>query len=339
MNALASMAPMNRRDKLLAALVACIWGFNFVVIDWGLRDFPPLLFLALRFVFVLFPAIFLVPRPDVPWQTLLAVGTFTSLGQFGLLYVGLAAGMPPGLAGLVLQSQVVFTLIIATAVLNERPNRSQQLGVALGVIGLLVVGMGRGGHIPLLALLLTVGGALSWALGNVITRAAGVRSGLGLVVWSALVVPLPLLLLSGLVDGPAATARALASIDARVLLSSLYTAVLASLLGYGIFNSLLARNPPAAVVPWAMLVPPVSMGSAWWLLGEVPNAPELIGGATLVLGVLVAQTGDVAVLRRRPRGEAATVASSAGFRPPVTPSAADSPPAPGRRSPPPAPAR
>ncbi|MGZ4487782.1 MAG: EamA family transporter, partial [Nocardioides sp.] len=65
---------MDRRDSLLAALVATIWGFNFVVIDWGMHDVPPLLFVALRFTAVVLPAVLVVPRPDAPWRVVAAVG-------------------------------------------------------------------------------------------------------------------------------------------------------------------------------------------------------------------------------------------------------------------------
>ncbi|CAN5390071.1 EamA family transporter [soil metagenome] len=286
---------MNRNDSLLAALVATIWGFNFVVIDWGMHGVPPMLFLAIRFVLVLLPAILLLPRPDLPWRTLLAVGGFMSLGQFGFLYVSMDAGMPPGLAALVLQAQVVFTIVIAAGVLRERPTRAQASGVALGSVGLLVVALGRGGHVPLLALGLCLLGALSWGIGNVLSRASGATGGLALTVWSALVVPVPLLALSLLVDGPAAVVDGIAAFGWQAGLSTLYTAGLASLVGYGIFNTLLGRNPSAAVVPWVLLAPVVAMVSAWLLLGEVPTPGEAVGGLAMIAGVLVA-------LRRPRRG-------------------------------------
>ena len=116
------LAGVNRRDMSLAALVAALWGFNFVVIDWGMGAVPPLLFAAIRFAVVAVPACFFVPRPAVPWRTVAAVGAFMSLGQFGLLYLSLSLGMPPGLAALVLQAQVVFTIVIAAAALRERPS-------------------------------------------------------------------------------------------------------------------------------------------------------------------------------------------------------------------------
>ncbi|WP_408896099.1 EamA family transporter [Nocardioides sp. R1-1] len=283
------LGSVTRRDQSLAALVAVIWGFNFVVIDWGMGEVPPLLFLAARFLAVVVPAVFLIAPPPVPWRTVAAVGTFMSLGQFAFLYVSLGAGMPPGLAGLVLQAQVVLTILIAAGVLRERPTRYQLAGVVLGVVGLAVVGLGRGGHVPALALGLCLMAALMWAIGNVVSRASGATGGLSLTVWSALVVPVPLVLLSLLLDGPAAMGDGIAAFGWKAALSTLYTAGLASLVGYGIFNGLLSRNPSAAVVPWILLVPPVAIGSAWALLGETPSAGELAGGAVLVSGVLVAQ--------------------------------------------------
>lgn len=280
---------MTRQDQVLAALVAVIWGFNFVVIDWGMGEVPPLLFLAARFLAVVVPAVFVLDPPPVPWRTVVAVGTFMSLGQFGFLYVAMDAGMPPGLAGLVLQAQVVLTIVIAAVVLRERPTRPQVAGVVLGVVGLVVVGLGRGGHVPAIALGLCLTAALMWAIGNVVSRASGATGGLALTVWSALVVPVPLIGLSLLVDGPEALADGVAAFGWKAGVSTLYTAALASLVGYGIFNGLLSRNTSASVVPWILLVPPVAIGSAWLLLDEVPTTAELAGGALLVLGVLVAQ--------------------------------------------------
>ena len=279
---------MNTRDSVLAAIVATIWGFNFVVIEWGMADVPPLLFVALRFTAVLVPAIFFVARPAAPWRSILAVGCFMSLGQFALLYVSIAAGMPPGLAALVLQAQVVLTVVIAAGVLREVPTAAQTVGVAIGVVGLVVVGLGRSSHVPLLALLLCLLAALSWAVGNVVARAARVPGGLSLTVWSALVVPVPLLVLSLVVDGPSAVVSALAGLSWEAVVSTLYTAGLASLVGYGIFNGLLARWPSSAVVPWVLLAPVVAMASAWVLLDERPNLAETGGGVLLMVGVLVA---------------------------------------------------
>jgi O-acetylserine/cysteine efflux transporter len=279
---------VNGRDSVLAALVAAVWGFNFVVIDWGMHDVPPLLFAAIRFTLVVLPAVFFVPRPAAPWRTVAAVGVFMSLGQFGLLYVAMDAGLPPGLAALVLQAQVIFTIALAAVVLRERPTRPQVIGVLVASVGLVVVALGRGGHVTVAALTLCLLGALSWGIGNVVSRASGVSGGLSLTVWSATVVPIPLFLLSLKLDGPTAVADALTGFTWQAVVSTLYTAGLASLVGYGIFNTLLGRNPSSSVVPWVLLAPVVAMASAWLLLEEVPTPAELLGGGVLVVGVLIA---------------------------------------------------
>src|SRR6185312_5133728 len=250
---------------------------------------PPLLFAAIRFTVVAVPACFLVPRPAVPFRTVAAVGAFMSLGQFGFLYLSMHLGMPPGLAALVLQAQVVFTIVIAAVVLRERPSRAQVAGVALGVLGLAVVALGRGGRVPVAALVLCVAAGLSWWIGNVVSRAAKAPGGLALTVWSATVVPVPLLGLSLLVDGPSADAHGLAAFGWRGAASTAYTAGLCSLVGYAVFNRLLSRYPSGQVVPWVLLAPVVAMASSWALLGETPGAAELGGAVLLVAGVLIAQ--------------------------------------------------
>jgi O-acetylserine/cysteine efflux transporter len=280
---------VNRRDTVLAALVAGLWGFNFVVIDWGMGTVPPLLFAAIRFTVVAVPACFLVPRPPVPFRTVAAVGAFMSLGQFGFLYLSMHLGMPPGPAALVLQAQVPFTIAIAAVALREPPSRAQAGGVALGACGLAVVALGFGGRVPAAALALCLLAGLSWGIGNVVSRAAKAPGGLALTVWSATVAPVPLLGLSLLTDGPAAVGQGLAHLGWHGALSTVYTAGLCSLVGYAIFNRLLARYPSGQVVPWVLLAPVVAMASSWALLNEAPGAAELAGAVLLVAGVLIAQ--------------------------------------------------
>jgi O-acetylserine/cysteine efflux transporter len=287
---------MSLRHSLLACFVMLVWGANFVVIDEGLADVPPLLFLALRFTLVALPLVFFVPRPKARWQDVVAVGGFMSLGQFSLLYVALHLGMPSGLASLILQAQVIFTIALAGAVLRERPTRRQVVGAAIGTTGLVVVVVAHGAVAPVVPVLVMLGAAMSWAIGNVVSRRAGISSGLSLVVWSALVVPLPALGLSLLLDGRDEVGRALTSLSATAVASTCYTAVGASLIGYGIWNTLLARYPTGAVVPFVLLVPVVGILAAWLVQDEVPTVLELVGGAVMLLGVAAATISR----RRRP---------------------------------------
>lgn len=307
---------MTLRHLALGLLVALIWGVNFVAIDLGLRDTLPLVLVALRFVVVAVPLVFFVPKPDVPWRVIIGIGLFMSAGQFGLLFTAMHLGLPAGLAAVILQCQMIFTLVIGALVLRERPSRMQLLGALIGVAGLGVVALGRLDSEPGLAaivpLLICVAGGLSWAIGNVISRSAAGTNGFGIVVWSALVVPVPVLVMSLLLDGPAAVGEAFTTIGWQTIVSVAFTAGAASLVGYTIWNMLLGRYPAALVAPFALLTPPVGLAAAALALGQVPNALELIGSALLVGGVAVGQ------VRRRTRY--GTPASPAGSEPAKQPS-------------------
>lgn len=309
---------MPLKDSALAVLVAVIWGANFVVIDEGMGDVPPLLFVALRFTVVVLPAVFFVPRPAARFRDVAAVGIFMSFGQFALLYLALHAGMPAGLASLVLQVQVMLTVLIAALALHEHPSRRQLVAVGVGVVGLATVAVGRSAATPLTGLVLTVAAALSWAVGNVLARRVRSASGLSLTVWSAVVVPVPMLALALAVDGPQTVGHALAHLPASAVWSTLYTAGLASLVGYATWNGLLARHAAAAVVPYALLVPVVGIAVAWSVQGERPNLAEAVGGLLLLGGVAATVLRPGARRRQPTTATASTSTRNAGSTRPAT---------------------
>lgn len=295
---------MRTIHYMLALLVVVLWGVNFIFIDLGLDDWPPLLLVAARFTFVVFPAIFFVRFPRGSFRRILLIGLFMSAGQFALLYASMALGLPAGLTSIVIQIQAAFTVLVAAVVLREIPSRRQSIGILIGLSGLAVIGASLQADVPVLAFVVALGGALSWAVGNVIAR--GVKdgtNGVQMTVWSAIVVPLPLLGLSLLIDGPTEVARAVTHPTWGVVASVVYTAGLASLVGYVIWNSLLARFPASQVAPFSLLVPVVGVLSAWLVLGDRPTVPELIGGVLLLFGVAVT-TGVLKAIARGVAGGA-----------------------------------
>ncbi|MFC5677960.1 EamA family transporter [Aeromicrobium endophyticum] len=311
---------MSLRHSMLAILVILLWGMNVVVIDEGMSDVPPLLFLALRFTLVALPWVFLVPRPEVSWRLVVAVGAFMSLGQFSLLYVALDLGLPAGLASLLLQAQVIFTIVLAAGLLGEMPTRRQAVGVLVGAGGLAFVVVAHGVSAPIIPVLVMLGATLSWAAGNVIVRSAGTASGLSLVVWSALVVPIPAGLASVVLDGRQEVGDALINLSGTAVASTVYAAVGSSIIGYGIWNSLLARYPASAVVPFALLMPVVGIVTAWVVQDEVPLVLETVGGVVMLAGVAVATAGrgrgsdDTVDVPRRGRRLPATTTSRRSSR-------------------------
>jgi O-acetylserine/cysteine efflux transporter len=278
---------MPPRHMLLATTVAIAWGVNFVVIDVGLESFPPLLFVAFRFTLIAVPGLLIVGRPDVRARDVLFVGTFLSAGQFGLLFVGIDQGMPAGLASLVLQLQVVFTIGLAFLILKERLTARQVGGAAVAVVGIAVIAGGRTAGVPLGALALTVAAAGSWGIGNVLTRRAQAKNAAALLVWSSLVPPVPLLLLSLAFEGSDAIGRAFSHLSAGGGLAVLYVVVVSTAFGFGAWTWLLRTYAAARVVPFALIVPVAGLVSAWLALGETPNAAEICGSAIVMGGLAI----------------------------------------------------
>lgn len=270
----------------LAVAVTAVWGVNFVVIEVGLDHFPPLLFSALRFALAAVPAIFFVRRPKVALKWIIAVGLVLGGVKFGLLHIGMEAGMPAGLSSLVLQVQSVFTAVFAALILRERPTAVKLAGMALALGGIGVAAAARGGLSGgVTAFVLVVAAAAAWGLSNVFTRKAAPDALLGWMVWVSAVPVLPLLALSLLVEGPSADLAALAAIDLPGLGALAYAAVLSTLFGFGAWGFLLSRYEATSVAPFSLLVPVFGMSSAWVLLGEGVSAASLVAAVLVIAGV------------------------------------------------------
>ncbi len=280
-----SEARLPARHALLALAVVAVWGTNFPIFKLALGTLPPLLLAVLRFALVLLPAVFFIPRPAVPWRRLAAYGLLIGAGQFGLLYLAVGGHIAPGLASLVIQTQVFFTIGLAMAATGERLRGFQWLALALATSGVAVIAAHTDAHTTPLGLLMVLAAALCWAGGNTVARGMGRVDMLGVVVWSSAFALPPLLLLTLWVDGPARIAQALAAADATVWGVVLWQAVGNSLFGYAVWGWLLARHPAATVVPMALLVPVFGMGSSALMLGEPLPAWKLLAAALVMAGL------------------------------------------------------
>jgi O-acetylserine/cysteine efflux transporter len=271
---------------LLALAVVAVWGSNFVVIKWALAVMPPFLLGFLCFAIALVPALLFVPRPAVRWPLLAAYGALIGAGQFGLLYLAIDGRIAPGLASLVIQTQVFFTIGLAMWADGERLRPAQAVALALAVLGVVLIGVNTGGEVSALGLGLVLLAALSWAGGNQVARRMGRVDMLGVVVWSSAFALPPLALLTLLAEGPARIGGALAAADAATWAAVAWQAVGNTLFGYAVWGWLLARHPAGTIAPMALGVPVFGMASAAWWLAE-PLPPWKLGAAALVIGGLV----------------------------------------------------
>ncbi|MGP3636271.1 EamA family transporter [Streptomyces sp. 24-1644] len=281
----------------LAALVAAVWGVNFVVIEIGLDHFPPLLFSALRFLVAALPAVFLVGRPTVAWKWIIGVGLVLGVAKFGLLFIGMDQGMPAGLSSLVLQVQAVFTALFAALALGERPGGVRVLGMAVALAGIGVAAVDEGAGGPVLAFVLVVAAAACWGVSNVLTRRAAPSDSLNFMVWVSTVPVLPLLGLSLLFEGWDRDAEALAALDWSGVGIIVYVAWITTIFGFGAWGFLLRHHPASSVAPFTLLVPVFGMTSAALLLDESVSPLRWCAAALLVGGVALTSLAGV----RRPR--------------------------------------
>ena len=280
-----SSAALPPRHFLLALAVVAVWGTNFVIIKVALEHLPPLLFAALRFALAVLPAILFLPRPAASWPNLAAYGVLIGVGQFGLLYLAMRSSISPGLASLVIQTQVFFTIGLSMLLTQERLRPVQWVALGLAVAGIAVIALNTGGSTTLGGLAVTLVAAASWAAANTVSRRAGRVDALAYVVWSSVFAVPPLLALSWLVEGGEAIVAGLRSADAATWAAVLWQSVGNTLFGFAAWGWLLARHPAATVSPMALLVPVFGIATAAWWMGEPLPGWKLVAAALVIGGL------------------------------------------------------
>lgn len=278
---------MKPTHVVLATLTAAIWGGAFVAIEIGLESFSPPQLTALRFLVACLP-VFVLPRPQVPWSSLLLIGFTLFTGQFLLLFFGYANGMPPGLASITMQMQALFTVLIAAIGLREIPTLRQVVGMLSAFAGLALIGSTVGADLRLAGLLLTLGAALSWAIGNVLVKCVTNEAPLlPLMAWLSLVPPFPALAVSAYHDGGQSILDALGSASWRSIAAALYLGAVATTLAYTIWGDLLRRYPAASVTPFALLAPCVGVAASAAVFGERFGPARYAGMALILIGLVI----------------------------------------------------
>ena len=293
-----SSARLTLRDLTLLLAVVALWGFAFVPIKVALETVPPFALAALRFFFAGLPAVFFIRRPRVALRSLIGYGVAIGICQFGLLFLGMRLGMPAGLSSLVIQTQVFFTMALGAWWMHNLG------GAVIAAIGMVLLGthkVNEGASATLIGFLLVVASAIGWAVGNIMAKRMMKGQDdemLGLVVWSSLVPPLPLALLSYLVEGGPAAVEAVVHMDALRWGCVLLLSYGATLFGYVTWNRMLLRYPTPLVSPFGLLIPVSGLASGVLLAGE-RLAPLQIAGAALVLAGLAWNVYAPRLLRAR----------------------------------------
>lgn len=280
-----SDAVLSPRDTFLALAVVTIWGSNFVIIRLGLDQFPPFLLAGLRFTFAALPGVFFMPRPRVAWRNLAAYGLLIGGGQFGLLFFALDGHISPGLASLVIQTQVFFTIFLSMARIGERLRAYQVAACLLAVAGVVVILAHVNRSTTPFGLLLVLTAASSWATGNIVARESGSRNALAYVVWASLFSAPPLLAIALLRHGFAGVVHVLGHATAGGWAVVAWQSLGNTWFGYASWAFLLSRYPSATVSPMALLVPVVGMTTSVLWLGEPMPGWKLAATGLVIAGL------------------------------------------------------
>ncbi len=278
--------------QCVALLVAFIWGTNFVFIRYGLDELEPFTFAMLRFVLVAFPLILVIPRPRTSWVNLASYGLFIGFGQFGLLYWVMRDNITPGLASLLLQMQVFFTVLLALVLANETVRRQQVVALCVSFLGLALIIGYTDGQTTHLGVAVALVAAASWACGNMIIKRAGDVDILAFLVWSSLFSVPPLALMALYSYGFDGIAGDLMQASWKAWSVVVWQSVGNTMIGYGLWNMLLNRYTAATVTPWALLVPVFGMSASAVLLAEPMPWWKLLAMVLIFAGLALNMTAS-----------------------------------------------
>ena len=280
------------RDLLLTLATVTLWGFSFVPIKVGLRELPPFALAALRFFFAAVPLVLVIKRPRMPWRDIAGYGVAIGVVQFGLLFLGMQLGMPAGLSSLVIQMQVFFTIGLAIAFFGDRLQRHNLVGAGIATAGIVILAAQKlieGAHATLVGFALVIVAALAWGVGNVISKHAAAAHDadmFGLIVWSSLIPPLPLAVLSFVFEGGTKAVSAVTSAGALTWACVLCLAWGATLFGFASWARLLHRYPTGLIAPFGLLIPVSGIACGAIFLGESLAPLQALGVALVFAGLV-----------------------------------------------------
>ncbi|MBR8314012.1 EamA family transporter [Burkholderia dolosa] len=282
---------MKLRDILLAVFITAIWGLNFSVIKLGLQSVDPFILAGIRFTLSAFPAVLLIRRPNVGLRYLAAYGLLFGIGLWGIVNLGIQAGLSAGIASLVLQFSAFFTILLGAAVFKESVTRYQIAGIAVALVGLACIITITDGTATPLGVTLVIVGAIAWSTANIVIKKSGTKDVLAFLVWSSLFAPIPLFVIAFLQHGAAGYAATFAHIDGKAVFSILFQAYPTTLFGYWIWNVLLKKYPVSTVAPLSLLVPIFGMLGSVAIFGEHVGRPKILATLFIVLGLAIGLYG------------------------------------------------
>lgn len=277
-------------DFLLLILITTIWGLNFAISKIGMDQMPPLFLSAARFSIVAV-AIFFIPRPKIDWRIVVGIALFISVIKFSLLFIAIDVGLGAGLASIIVQGQVFFTIILTFLLYKEPLHRHQTFGLCVGFIGLIIMGFDNGTDFNFNGFLLVVMAAISWAIANMFFRKLGGGSTVAVIVWASFMAAPIIWLMSYILEGPDLILQTFRSLNLTSIIVLLYIAILSTFFCYATWGKMLTKYPAANVTPFALLIPVSGLLGGLLIVHEQISPTAQLGIAIIMLGLCVTMFG------------------------------------------------
>lgn len=276
---------MSLRDFVILVGICLIWAANNVVskLVVGMWQVPPLFYAALRFAIVALVTLpWLRPMPRPPWRIVL-VGLLMGGGNFALLFIGLQS-VSPSEAAVVAQAGVPMTTLLSIVMLGERIHWRRALGIALTLVGVLLVVWEPG--IAVSAGMITIlAAALSGSLGAVLMKQMDEVAPLRFQAWVGMSSLALLLPLSALLERQGwfhAVAAGWPFVGAV-----LFSALVVSVLAHTAYYVLIQRYEANLLSPLTLITPLATIGMGIAITGDRLDARTIAGSAIALIGVLI----------------------------------------------------
>ncbi|WP_145553990.1 EamA family transporter [Yersinia canariae] len=282
---------MKLTDLLIALLITAIWGVNFSIIKLGLITADPFILAGLRFSLCALPAVFFIKKPDTSWGYIIGYGLLFGIGLWGIVNLGIKAGVSAGIASLVLQFGAFFTMILGAFLFHESLSKYQFLGIIIALLGLSSIIFISDGSVTLIGLALVLCGAVVWGLVSIIIKKSNTKQVFSFLVWSSLFSPIPLFLLSYLFNGPLGFTELADNFTTTTLFSILFQVYPNTLFAYWVWNSLLTKYPVSVVAPLSLLVPIFGMLGSVMIFNESIPAGKIVAMVLIISGLVTGLYG------------------------------------------------
>lgn len=275
------------------AVLAFIWGYNWVVMKIALAYAPPFVFGAIRmvgaaaFLFAVIAGCGKSLRIPTGFGRLASLALFQTTGFVGLTILALYQG-DAGKTAILAYTMPFWVLVLAAPVLGERITASKVLAGACGLAGMIMILSPWTMHGDLLGMVLAIGAGLDWAVAVMIAKSIPVRGAWGLLnlnAWQMLIGSVPLAIAALIVPGhPIHWTPAF-------IAALLYTVVLGTSLAWFLWLFVLSHLSASVSGLSALAIPVVGILADWVQLGARPGLWETLGSATLIVGLgLIAWT-------------------------------------------------